>query len=164
MLKEKMMDAMMGGMSTEEKKEMMDVMMDKFFSSMTDEEKKSMMQEMMPKMMKEMMGGGGMMNMMGMMMGGGSDGDGKTPMDMCQKMMSSISQGNELASFATPELRSLFYEWVEQINEELLKYVHDDKSAGTKDIADHLNLTEESVIYLLGKLAQEKKVNLTPSE
>jgi hypothetical protein len=102
-IKDKMTDFMMGNMTPEDKKAMMDQMMDKFFSdmkpedkqkmmeemmdkfmdSMTVEEKQSMMQNMMPKMMGSMMGGGSgspMMNMMSMMMGG------KGPMNMMKSM------------------------------------------------------------------------------
>ncbi len=100
--KEGMADFMMGKMSAEQKKEMMDGMMGKFFAEMTgadkqkmmdsmmekfmgtmsSEEKQGMMQSMMPKMMGSMMGGAGsgnpMMNMMGMMMGGMQKGGAKS--------------------------------------------------------------------------------------
>ncbi len=80
-LKEKMMDGMMNGMSSDEKKEMMDKMMENFFSGMSNEEKQKIMEDMMSKMT----GGGGMMGMMEMMMGRNkSAGESFNPMDMCQ--------------------------------------------------------------------------------
>ncbi len=159
-IKEKMMDSMIGKMSFEEKKEMMDQMMEQFFADMTDEQKQEMMQGMMPKMMGQMMGGGMDMSMMGKMMGGKETGKGFNPMDMCQKMMSSMSENKQLASFATPELRELFNDWVQQINEELLTFVKDNKSSSFEKIADHLKLSKNSVIYLLGNLAQDEKIQL----
>ena len=157
-LKEKMMDTMMGNMSSEEKKDMMNSMMEKFFSDMTDEEKQSMMQDMMPKMMGKMMGEGNMMEkMMGKKDGKGS---GFNPMDMCKKMMSSMNETSNLASFATPELRGLFKEWIQQINQEILDFIKQNKSVDANKIAEHIKLSKKSVIYLLGILAQENKLEL----
>lgn len=160
--KESMMKFMMGNMSSDEKKEMMDKMMENFFSDMSDEDKQAMMGEMMPKMMEGMMKGGGMMNMMGKMMGhkGGGKGEGSNPMDMCRQMMSSRGEGLDLGSFATPELRNLFQDWVQQINEEVLGFMQSHQSASVEDVAEHLKLSADSIIYLLGKLAQEGKVKL----
>ena len=81
---------MIGGMSKEERLEMMGNMMEKFFADMTVEDKQRMMEqmmprmmeginmmEMMPRMMMGMMGGaagecgGDMSGMMSQMMGGG---------------------------------------------------------------------------------------------
>ena len=162
-LKESMMKFMMGNMSSDEKKEMMDRMMENFFSDMNDEEKQAMMGEMMPKMMESMMKGGGMMNMMGKMMDhkGGGEGEGFNPMEMCRQMMSSMGEGQNLESFATPELRNLFKDWVQQINEEILGFMQTHQSASVEQVAEHLKLSANSVIYLLGTLAQEGKVKLT---
>ncbi len=54
--KEKVMAKMMGKMSFEEKKQMMNGMMESFFNGMGPGEKQEMMQGMMPKMMGMMMG------------------------------------------------------------------------------------------------------------
>jgi len=182
-IKDKMMDRMMSKMTAEEKKEMMNNMMDKFFDDMTKEEKQEMMKDMMPKMMEKMMGGEGggnpMMGMMKGMMGGegggspmmgmmkgmmGGDKDGKgggfNPMDMCKKMMSSISQSSEIATFATPEVRGLINDWAQQVNGEILSYLDGNNNVATEDIAAQLKISEESVIYFLSKLAQEKKIKI----
>ncbi|MCX7710229.1 MAG: hypothetical protein N2484_10330 [Clostridia bacterium] len=177
--KEKMMEGMMGSMSSEERKEMMDKMMENFFSNMTKEEKQEMMNNMMPKMMGMMMGGsepgagGNMMgSMMKSMMGGGSPmmsmmggkeevGEkGFNPMDMCKKMMSTISQSSEIATFATPEVRQMFEEWVQQVDEEILNYVNDSGSIDPEQIAAHLKISKNSVIYFLSRLAQKGKLSI----
>ena len=54
-MKEKFMDGMMNGMSSEEKKEMMNGMMEKFFAGMSEDDKREMMKDMMTRM-----AGGGM--------------------------------------------------------------------------------------------------------
>lgn len=166
-LKEKMMESMMGKMSSKEKMEMMEKMMEKFFESMAEDEKKQMMRTMMPKMMEQMTGGKGMMGMMGMMMGKQDDEEGGTgfnPMDMCQKMMSSVNQSREVAAFATPEIRDLFFEWAQQVEEEIFQAVQKNPSISIEQIAEKVHLSSQSVIYFLGKLAQENKISLNPKE
>ncbi len=80
---------MIGGMSKEEKLEMMDKMMEEFFSGFSEEDKKDMMMNMMPKMMSQMMGSGGMDGMMGGMFKTGEKGeaDMKEMMEFCSQMM-----------------------------------------------------------------------------
>ena len=78
-----MMESMMGGMSKEEREEMMGKMMEKFFAGMTAEDKQRMMEQMMPKMME----GVNMMDMMPRMMMGMMCRDEKTEMPIMPQMM-----------------------------------------------------------------------------
>lgn len=172
--REKMMNKMMEnqfqGMSSDDKKQMMDAMMDKFFSSMTDDEKKEMMSGMMPKMMEQMMGGGSMMGkspmmgMMSMMMGKGkgsseSGGENKMPWDMCNDMMSGIKETANTAKFATSELRGLFDEWCLQIETEILTFVKEKGSINIAELAEKFSLSEESIKYMLTKLANKNLID-----
>jgi hypothetical protein len=181
--KENMMGNMMGKMSAEEKKEMMEKMMEHFFSNTTEDDKQKMMSEMMPKMMEHMMGNAGrgpdcmmgsmaggkdsMMDMMHTMMGGrgahGKDGDKEgefNPMHMCGKMMSSISRNSEIATFATPEVRQLFEDWVQQVDDEILNLINDNASISPEEIAGKLKISKNSAIYFLSRLAQKGKIDL----
>lgn len=172
-LKEKMMNKMMEnqfkGMSSDDKKQMMDTMMDKFFTSMTDEEKNDMMSGMMPKMMGNMMGGdskmGGnpMMGMMSMMMGGGkmnggSGSENKMPWDMCKDMMSGIKETASTAKFANAELRGLFDEWCQQIEQEIINFIKEKNSINVEELVEKFSLSEESIKYLLGRLASKNLI------
>ena len=192
-IKDKMMDSMMGKMSAEEKRQMMDAMMSKFFETMTREEKQNMMQAMMdkffgsmsaeekremmsgmmPKMMAGMMGGNGspmmgmMKNMMGKMMGGKKEGDGKesgpmefNPMEMCQRMMMSMGKTSEMASYATPEVRALFEEWSEQIENEIYDYLKETGTVDPDKLAEQFKLSKNSINFFLSKLAQKGKIKL----
>jgi hypothetical protein len=162
-IKENMMRSMMEKMSAEEKTAMMEQMMTEFFAGMTSEEKQEMMKTMMPKMMGEMMGGAGgssMMGMMGSMCCGDEGPEGFNPMEMCHNMMSSISQSNEMAAFATPEIRGLFEEWVQQLDLEVLEFVKTVKSTDPEALASYLKLSKESAIYLLSRLAQKGTISI----
>lgn len=173
-LKEKMMNKMMDNqfqdMSSEDKKQMMDGMMDKFFSSMTDDEKKEMMSGMMPKMMEQMMGSGPsmgknpMMGMMSMMMGRGKNKadageENKMPWDMCKDMMSGIRETANTAKFATAELRGLFDEWCQQIENEILNFVKEKNSIKIDELTEKFSLSEESIKYLLTRLANKNLID-----
>jgi hypothetical protein len=168
-LKEKIMNRMMDSqfrnMSSEDKKQMMDSMMDKFFANMSEDEKKEMMSGMMPKMMGQMMGNNPMMGMMSMMMGKKGDstdksgGNSKMPMDMCGEMMSGFKETANAAKFATPELRGLFDEWCQEIEKEILNFIKEKNSIKIDELAAKFNLSEESLKYLLSRLAGKNLID-----
>ena len=164
-IKEKFINEMMENqfknMTSEEKKQMMETMMEKFFSSMSDEEKKDMMSGMMGKMM----GNNPMMSMMSMMMGkkgkNSEKGDdkGKMPWDMCCEMMTGMKETANTAKFATSELRGLFDEWCQQIEKELLDFIKEKNSIKIDEMAEKFSLSEESIKYLLSRLANKNLVD-----
>jgi transcriptional regulator CtsR len=164
-IKEKFMNEMMGNqfknMTSEEKKQMMESMMEKFFSSMSDDEKKDMISGMMGKMM----GNNPMMGMMSMMMGKKDqksekgDDQGKMPWDMCCEMMTGMKETANTAKFATSELRGLFDEWCQQIEKELLDFIKEKGSIKVSEIAEKFSLSEESIKYLLSKLANKDLID-----
>jgi predicted transcriptional regulator len=164
-IKEKFMNEMMENqfknMTSEEKKQMMETMMEKFFSSMSDDEKKDMMSNMMGKMT----GNNPMMGMMSMMMGRkgknpekGSE-TGKMPWDMCCEMMTGMKETANTAKFATSELRGLFDEWCQQIEKELLDFIKEKNSIEIAEIAEKFSLSEESIKYLLSRLANKNLID-----
>ncbi len=111
--------------------------------------------EIMDKMMVD-----GILPMMkGMMCGEkGERRGGFNPMDMCKKMMQTDSRSNEMAEYDKPELRGLFEDWLQQINEEILEYIKKEGKVIPENIAKKLNLSIESVNTILGKLAQQGKL------
>jgi predicted transcriptional regulator len=164
-IKEKFINEMMGNqfknMTSEERKQMMESMMEKFFSSMTDDEKKDMMSGMMGKMM----GNNPMMGMMSMMMGRKGqksergEEKGKMPWDMCSEMMTGIRETANTAKFATSELRGLFDEWCQQIENELLDFIKEKGSININEMTEKFSLSEESIKYLLGRLANKNLID-----
>jgi transcriptional regulator CtsR len=164
-IKEKFMNEMMENqfknMTSEEKKQMMEAMMEKFFSSMSDDEKKDIISGMMGKMM----GNNPMMGMMSMMMGRkgknaekGSE-NSKMPWDMCCEMMTGMKETANTAKFVTSELRGLFDEWCQQIEKELLDFIKEKGSIKVAEIAEKFSLSEDSIKYLLSKLASKNLID-----
>jgi hypothetical protein len=158
--REKMMESMLGKMSSQEKTEMMEKMMEKFFEGMSAEERQKLMQNMMPKMMRQMMGGGPMMGMMGAMMGDQDNADKKgfNPMEMCMKMMPLMMKSFRPEESIPSDLRGLFNDWVQQIEEEILKFTKENPAADAERVAEHLRMSKDSVKYLLERMEKEGKI------
>jgi hypothetical protein len=120
------------------------------------------------KMMADMMGSGSPMGrMMAMMMdskGGVDCRDHKTgdsPWDMCRRMMDGVGRANDLASYATPELRQIFEEWLAQIEGEILQAVNESGQSDVDSLAQRFKLSPESVQFVLFHLARQGKIDLS---
>ncbi len=113
------------------------------------------------KFMNERMGNNPMMGMMSMMMGNPEKRDetGKMPWDMCCDMMSGIRETANTAKFATSELRGLFDEWCQQIEKELLDFIKEKKSIKVDEMSERFSLSEESIKYLLSRLADKNLID-----
>jgi hypothetical protein len=82
-------------------------------------------------------------------------------MNMGQQMTGAVIEIGKMASFATPEIRGLFEEWVKAVEGEILAFLKEQKSSAPVEIAAKLKITEESVLFLIGKLAREGKLKIT---
>ena len=166
----KMMEGMMGGMnpekmqevisqffsavSAEDKQKMMEGMLEQFMNAMSPEDKQAMMKKMIGGMMGD--DANPMMSMMSSMMGAKPAG----MMGMMKNMMGHIGKASDLAAYATPELRNLFEEWLEQINEEVVAFIKKEGKADPATLADQFKISNDSIHYILGKLAQSGRINL----
>ena len=97
------------------------------------------------------------MEMMKKIMGGGEGGG---PMQMCKDMTSSIKKTASMAAFATPELHTLFSEWLEGKEKAVLDTVAKSGKHDLAGIAKTLKLTPESTAYLVARMAAEEKLTL----
>jgi hypothetical protein len=96
-------------------------------------------------MMKEMMGGkGGMPDMMG----------------KCMQMFQQTA-GAAAGSASIPEVRGLFEEWAKAVEEEIVAFVKEKGLGVPAEIAEKLKISEESVIFFIGKMAREGKLKIT---
>ncbi|MEA1888546.1 MAG: hypothetical protein U9N50_02020 [Pseudomonadota bacterium] len=86
--------------------------------------------------------------------------EGGSPMQMCKEMTSSIKKTTSLTAFATPELYSLFSDWLEGKKKEVLYTFTKSGKYELAGIAKALKLTPESTAYLLARMAAEEKLTL----
>jgi hypothetical protein len=82
-------------------------------------------------------------------------------MQMCEQMTGTVIEVGRLAGFASPELRGLFEEWVKALEGEVIEFLKEKGSCPPVDLAAKLKLTEESVLFLIGKLVREGRLKIT---
>jgi hypothetical protein len=82
-------------------------------------------------------------------------------MQMCEQMTGTVIEIGRLAGFASPELRGLFEEWVKALEGEVIEFLKEKGSCPPVDLAGQLKLTEESILFLIGKLVREGKLKIT---
>jgi len=81
-------------------------------------------------------------------------------MQMGQQMAGAVTESVSMASFATPELRGLFEEWVKAVEEEILGFLKEKGPVAPSGIAAKLKISEESALFLIGKMAREGKIKI----
>ncbi|HOP86694.1 MAG TPA: hypothetical protein PLM71_09860 [Syntrophorhabdaceae bacterium] len=105
-----------------------------------------MMSEMMKNMMQNMMKDSGSMPEM--------------CMKMMEQMMGSMAESAKNASYATPEMRGLFEEWLKNLEAEVIEFVKEKGKATPNDISEKLKISKDSIIFLIAKLAKEGKLTI----
>jgi len=85
------------------------------------------------------------------------------PIDMSKEVLSAISHSYELATYSTPELRGLFNDWLREIEHEVLEFLKDRDKVDPDEVSQLLRLERESVIFILSKLARERKISMQAS-
>jgi hypothetical protein len=102
----------------------------------------------MPPMMQEIAGGANEFN----------------PMAMCQAMMTSVSKSAEMAAYATPEVRTLFEEWAENVAAEVLAVLRTRGRVDLAELASALKISREGALFFLGRLVREGKATISGIE
>lgn len=120
-----------------------------------------------------------MMGMMGKMgpMGGGSDmmkkgmemrekkmASGFNPQEMCRQMTSAVTKAAEMGSYATPEVRALFEDWVGEVENEIINFISQNGQSDPGMIAKKLHISEDSAVFFISRLVQQKKLKITGIE
>ena len=99
------------------------------------------------------------MNMMKNMMAGGGGPPMEMCMKMCKEMTQAIKQTNEIAAYATPELRGLFESWLEEVEKEAIKFIDEQDTVSVSELAEKLGISTESAIFMMTRLAKLGKVD-----
>ncbi|MCT7304400.1 hypothetical protein [Enterobacter hormaechei] len=125
-----------------------------------------MMKKMMAQMGSE---GGSPMAMMQKMMAQSKPGaEGEPPMQhmmgmcmsMCAEMLTTMQQTTAMATFATPELRELFAEWLDSVAVKALAVLNEQGELDSLQLAQALGISTDGALYLLTQMARQGKVNL----
>ena len=106
------------------------------------------MQKMMGQMKPNESGKPPMEQMMGMCMG------------MCGEMLTTMRQTTAMATFATPELRAMFGEWIARLEAEGLETLKRGDATDAAGLAQTLNISEEGAAYLIAQMAKKGEISL----
>ncbi len=105
-----------------------------------------------------MMGPKGGMPMMGMMRKMMENMGDFNPMEMCQTVMASVAKASEMSFYATPEIRSLFEEWLESVEAEIFDFIRKEGEINPKVIAGKFQISESAAKFFLNHLAASGKI------
>ncbi|MEM3432838.1 MAG: hypothetical protein QXP27_01550 [Candidatus Methanomethyliaceae archaeon] len=109
------------------------------------------------------MGMGMMYEMMQNMMKGTGSMSGSMPemcMKMMEQMMGSMNKSAKISDYATTEMRVLFDEWLNNLEEETIAFVKEKGKVSPDDVASRLKISKESALFIIGKLAREGKLSI----
>ena len=64
-------------------------------------------------------------------------------------MMEGFVEARKLGTYATPEVRTLFEDWVKGMEQAVLDFVGEAATTDPEEVAQHLKLSKESAIFFL---------------
>jgi len=88
--------------------------------------------------------------------------EGVDPKDMCRKVVTTLDQYAQLESLAIPEIRSLFIDWMEELEGEILAFLREARQPKLETLIDQFRISKQGAEFLLGKLKQEGKISQEP--
>jgi predicted transcriptional regulator len=80
------------------------------------------------------------------------------PTKMCQSLVEKVAQSKQLMAVADPDILILFESWLDELEQEVIKYIKDNAAAEAIDLASELGLSRSGVSFLLARLRKVGKV------
>ena len=77
---------------------------------------------------------------------------------MCQSLVTKVAQSEQLQAVTVPEVLSLFEDWMEELEREVLALVQKQGAAEPAQLADDLGLSRSGVTFIMTKLRNEGKL------
>ncbi len=96
-----------------------------------------------------------MMGMMRKMMEGMDD---FNPMEMGKTMMSAVARVSEMSFYATPEIRSMFEEWLTSIEDEIFEFIHAENEVNPENVSKHFKISMSAAEFFLNHLAATGRI------
>lgn len=84
--------------------------------------------------------------------------EGVDPTDMCQSMIDKVARSKQLTTVAEPEILSLFEDWLEELDGEVVAFVKKTGSTDPSDLAKGCGLSRSGAEFLITKLKREAKL------
>jgi hypothetical protein len=77
---------------------------------------------------------------------------------MCQSLVDKVFQSKQLRTVAEPDLLVLFEDWLEELEEEVIRQVRRTGSEDLQALASGLGLSTSGVNFLFAKLKSEERI------
>ena len=77
---------------------------------------------------------------------------------MCQSLVDKVFQSKQLRTVAEPDILVLFEDWLEELEEEVIRQVRRTGSEDLKALAAGLGLSTSGVNFLIAKLKSEERI------
>jgi hypothetical protein len=84
--------------------------------------------------------------------------EGVDPTDMCQSMVDKVARSKQLSTMVEPEILSLFEDWLEELDDEVVAYVKRTGSRDAETLAKECGLSRSGAKFLITKLSREAKI------
>jgi hypothetical protein len=85
-------------------------------------------------------------------------GEGIDPTQMCQNLVDKVAQSRQLMAMTDPELLVLFEDWLEELEDEVVRLVKKHGSLDAGELAEKLGLSRRGATFLLSKLKRDNKL------
>ena len=80
--------------------------------------------------------------------------EGVDPKNLCRQIVTTIDEHAELESLANPEIRTLFIDWMEELEHEILDYRKLKDELNTDDLTKRFGISLQGSEFILKKMKQ----------
>jgi hypothetical protein len=84
--------------------------------------------------------------------------EGVDPTDMCQSMIERVARSKQLTAVTEPEILSLFEDWLEELDGEVVDFAKKTGSTDPAGLAKGCGLSRSGAEFLITKLKREGKL------
>jgi hypothetical protein len=84
--------------------------------------------------------------------------EGVDPKNLCLQIVTTIDEQAELESLANPEIRTLFLDWMEELEKEILDYRKVNHPPDADDLIKRFRISRQGAEFILKKMKQEGKL------
>ena len=75
--------------------------------------------------------------------------EGVDPKNMCKSLVTDLMQDAEISEVAVPEIRALFRDWVEELEQETGSFIATQHNVTPEKLAEEFRISEEAAAFLL---------------
>ncbi len=83
--------------------------------------------------------------------------EGIDPTHMCQTLVRKVAQSKQLMAVTDPDILVLFEDWLDELEDEVKRYLQSYPDATTAQVVQALGLSVSGAAFLLAKLKREEK-------